>query len=157
MSKPSKKGVFSKIMRYIGRYKYLLALSVLFAAVSAILTLLVPVFIGDAIDLIVSKGKVDFAGIGSILLKIGVVISVTAILQWLMNIFNNRITFNVVRDIRNEAFKRTQILPLSYIDTHPHGETVSRIIADVDQFADGLLMGLTQLFTGVITILGTLV
>lgn len=157
MSKPSKKGVFSKIMRYIGRYKYLLALSVLFAAVSAILTLLVPVFIGDAIDLIVSKGKVDIAGIGSILLKIGVVISITAILQWLMNIFNNRITFNVVRDIRNEAFRRTQILPLSYIDTHPHGETVSRIIADVDQFADGLLMGLTQLFTGVITILGTLV
>ncbi|MBQ5717430.1 MAG: ABC transporter ATP-binding protein [Clostridia bacterium] len=157
MSKPSKKGVFSKIMRYIGRYKYLLALSVLFAAVSAVLTLLVPVLIGDAIDLIVSKGNVDFAGIDSILLKIGVVISVTAILQWLMNIFNNRITFNVVRDIRNEAFKRTQILPLSYIDTHPHGETVSRIIADVDQFADGLLMGLTQLFTGVITILGTLV
>ncbi|MBQ9846210.1 MAG: ABC transporter ATP-binding protein [Clostridia bacterium] len=157
MSKPSKKGVFSKIMRYIGRYKYLLALSVLFAAVSAILTLLVPVFIGDAIDLIVSKGRVDFAGIGSILFKIGVVISITAILQWLMNIFNNRITFNVVRDIRNEAFRRTQILPLSYIDTHPHGETVSRIIADVDQFADGLLMGLTQLFTGVITILGTLV
>ena len=157
MSKPSKKGVFSKIMRYIGRYKYLLALSVLFAAVSAVLTLLVPVLIGDAIDLIVSKGKVDFAGIDSILLKSGVVISVTAILQWLMNIFNNRITFNVVRDIRNEAFRRTQILPLSYIDTHPHGETVSRIIADVDQFADGLLMGLTQLFTGVITILGTLV
>ncbi|MBQ5889877.1 MAG: ABC transporter ATP-binding protein [Clostridia bacterium] len=157
MSKPSKKGVFSKIMRYIGRYKYLLALSVLFAAVSAVLTLLVPVFIGDAIDLIVSKGKVDFAGIGSILLKIGVIISITAILQWLMNIFNNRITFNVVRDIRNEAFKRMQILPLSYIDTHSHGETVSRIIADVDQFADGLLMGLTQLFTGVITILGTLV
>ena len=157
MSKTSKKGVFSKIMRYIGRYKYLLALSVLFAAVSAVLTLLVPVLIGDAIDLIVSKGRVDFAGIGSILLKIGVVISVTAILQWLMNIFNNRITFNVVRDIRNEAFRRTQILPLSYIDTHPHGETVSRIIADVDQFADGLLMGLTQLFTGVITILGTLV
>lgn len=157
MSKTSKKGVFSKIMRYIGRYKYLLALSVLFAAVSAVLTLLVPVLIGDAIDLIVSKGKVDFAGIDSILLKSGVVISVTAILQWLMNIFNNRITFNVVRDIRNEAFRRTQILPLSYIDTHPHGETVSRIIADVDQFADGLLMGLTQLFTGVITILGTLV
>ena len=157
MSKPSKKGVFSKIMRYIGRYKYLLALSVLFAAVSAVLTLLVPVFIGDAIDLIVSKGKVDFAGIGSILLKIGVIISITVILQWLMNIFNNRITFNVVRDIRNEAFKRMQILPLSYIDTHSHGETVSRIIADVDQFADGLLMGLTQLFTGVITILGTLV
>lgn len=157
MSKPSKKGVFSKIMRYIGRYKYLLALSVFFAAVSAVLTLLVPVLIGDAIDLIVSEGNVDFAGIGSILLKIGVVISVTAILQWLMNIFNNRITFNVVRDIRNEAFRRTQILPLSYIDTHPHGETVSRIIADVDQFADGLLMGLTQLFTGVITILGTLV
>ncbi|MBQ2815731.1 MAG: ABC transporter ATP-binding protein [Clostridia bacterium] len=157
MSKSSKKGVFSKIMRYIGRYKYLLALSVLFAAVSAVLTLLVPVFIGDAIDLIVSKGKVDFAGIGAILLKISVIISVTAILQWLMNIFNNRITFNVVRDIRNEAFRKTQVLPLSYIDTHPYGETVSRIIADVDQFADGLLMGLTQLFTGVITILGTLV
>ncbi|MBQ2423010.1 MAG: ABC transporter ATP-binding protein, partial [Clostridia bacterium] len=157
MSGSTKKGTFSKIMRYIGRYKYLLALSMFFAAASAVLTLLVPVFIGDAIDLIVSKGKVDFAGIGAILLKIGVIVSITAILQWLMNIFNNRITFNMVRDIRNEAFKKTQILPLSYIDTHPHGETVSRIIADVDQFADGLLMGLTQLFTGVITILGTLV
>lgn len=157
MSGSTKKGTFSKIMRYIGRYKYLLALSMFFAATSAVLTLLVPVFIGDAIDLIVSKGKVDFAGIGAILLKIGVIVSITAILQWLMNIFNNRITFNMVRDIRNEAFKKTQILPLSYIDTHPHGETVSRIIADVDQFADGLLMGLTQLFTGVITILGTLV
>ena len=157
MSGSTKKGTFSKIMRYIGRYKYLLALSMFFAAASAVLTLLVPVFIGDAIDLIVSKGKVDFAGIGAILLKIGVIVSITAILQWLMNIFNNRITFNMVRDIRNEAFKKTQILPLSYIDTHPHGETVSRIIADVDQFADGLLMGLTQLFTGVITILVTLV
>ena len=157
MSGSTKKGTFSKIMRYIGRYKYLLALSMFFAATSAVLTLLVPVFIGDAIDLIMSKGKVDFAGIGAILLKIGVIVSITAILQWLMNIFNNRITFNMVRDIRNEAFKKTQILPLSYIDTHPHGETVSRIIADVDQFADGLLMGLTQLFTGVITILGTLV
>ena len=157
MSGSTKKGAFSKIMRYIGRYKYLLALSMFFAAASAVLTLLVPVFIGDAIDLIVSKGKVDFAGIGAILLKIGVIVSITAILQWLMNIFNNRITFNMVRDIRNEAFKKTQNLPLSYIDTHPHGETVSRIIADVDQFADGLLMGLTQLFTGVITILGTLV
>ncbi len=157
MSGSTKKGTFSKIMRYIGRYKYLVALPMFFSAASAVLTLRVPVFIGDAIDLIVSKGKVDFAGIGAILLKIGVIVSITAILQWLMNIFNNRITFNMVRDIRNEAFKKTQILPLSYIDTHPHGETVSRIIADVDQFADGLLMGLTQLFTGVITILGTLV
>ena len=152
----SKKGVFLKIMRYIGRYKYLLLLSVLFAAVSAILTLLVPVYIGDAIDLIVSKGNVDFGGIVPILLKIAVIIAVTALLQWLMNIFNNRITYNVVRDIRNEAFRKTQALPLSYIDTHSHGETVSRIITDVDQFADGLLMGLTQLFTGVVTILGTL-
>ena len=152
----SKKGVFSKIMRYIGRYKYLLLLSVLFAAVSAILTLLVPVYIGDAIDLIVSKGNVDFGGIVPILLKIAVIIAVTALLQWMMNIFNNRITYNVVRDIRNEAFRKTQALPLSYIDTHSHGETVSRIITDVDQFADGLLMGLTQLFTGVVTILGTL-
>ena len=152
----SKKGVFLKIMRYIGRYKYLLLLSVLFAAVSAILTLLVPVYIGDAIDLIVSKGNVDFGGIVPILLKIAVIIAVTALLQWLMNIFNNRITYNVVRDIRNEAFRKIQALPLSYIDTHSHGETVSRIITDVDQFADGLLMGLTQLFTGVVTILGTL-
>ena len=152
----SKKGVFLKIMRYIGRYKYLLLLSVLFAAVSAILTLLVPVYIGDAIDLIVSKENVDFGGIVPILLKIAVIIAVTALLQWLMNIFNNRITYNVVRDIRNEAFRKTQALPLSYIDTHSHGETVSRIITDVDQFADGLLMGLTQLFTGVVTILGTL-
>lgn len=154
--KKAKKGTFKKVLRYIGRYKYLLALSVIFAALSAALTLYVPILIGNAIDCIIGTGKVDFNAVFGILVKVGITVGVTALFTWLMNTLNNRITFHVVRDIRNEAFRKIEILPLSYIDTHPYGEVVSRVIADVDQFADGLLMGFTQLFTGVITILGTL-
>ena len=154
--KKAKKGTFKKVLHYIGRYKYLLALSVIFAALSAALTLYVPILIGNAIDCIIGTGKVDFNAVFGILVKVGITVGVTALFTWLMNTLNNRITFHVVRDIRNEAFRKIEILPLSYIDTHPYGEVVSRVIADVDQFADGLLMGFTQLFTGVITILGTL-
>ncbi len=151
------KETLKKVLRYIGIYKIFLAVSILFAAVSVCLTLYVPILTGDAIDLIVNKGLVDFVGLGKILLKIGVTVGITALLQWLMNVCNNKITYNVIRDIRRDAFDRLQSLPLRYIDSHPTGEVVSRVIADVDQFADGLLMGFTQLFTGVMTILVTLI
>lgn len=153
----AKKGTLKKVLKLIGRYKYLLAISVVFAAVSSALTLYVPILIGQAIDQIIGKNNVGFDAIVSILIKVGVIVAVTAVLQWVMNTLNNRITFNVVRDIRNEAFQKIQILPLGYIDSHPSGEVVSRMIADVDQFADGLLMGFTQLFTGIVTIVGTFI
>ncbi len=152
-----KKGTFRKIIKRIGRYKYLLLLSVIFAAASALLSLYVPILIGRAIDCIVGKGNVDFDTIFALLVQVGATVGVSALLQWLMNTLNNRITFQVVRDIRNEAFSKLMILPLKFIDSNSHGDIVSRIIADVDQFADGLLLGFTQLFTGVVTILGTLV
>ena len=145
-----------KVLRRLKRYRFLLALSVLFAAVTVALTLYVPVLVGEAIDLILGPGQVDFTGIAALLVRIAWIVAVTALLQWLMNTINNKITYQVVRDVRDEAFRRIQILPLKYLDAHPHGEIVSRVIADVDQFADGLLMGFTQLFTGVVTILGTL-
>lgn len=151
------KGTLKKVLKYIGIYKIFLALSLIFAAASVVLTLYVPILTGRAIDLIVAAGRVDFIGLGEILLKIGVTVGITAVLQWLMNVCNNKITYNVVRDIRRDAFEKIEILPLKYIDSHPTGEIVSRVIADVDQFADGLLMGFTQLFTGVMTILGTLI
>ncbi len=152
-----KKRTFRKIIKRIGRYKYLLLLSVIFAAASALLSLYVPILIGRAIDCIVGKGNVDFDTIFALLVQVGATVGVSALLQWLMNTLNNRITFQVVRDIRNEAFSKLMILPLKFIDSNSHGDIVSRIIADVDQFADGLLLGFTQLFTGVVTILGTLV
>ena len=145
-----------KVLRRLKRYRFLLALSILFAAVTVALTLYVPVLVGEAIDLILGPGQVDFTGIAALLVRIAWIVAVTALLQWLMNTINNKITYQVVRDVRDEAFRRIQILPLKYLDAHPHGEIVSRVIADVDQFADGLLMGFTQLFTGVVTILGTL-
>lgn len=150
------KGTLKQVLTYLKPYWGLVALSVLFSAVTVALTLYVPVLIGDAIDLIVGKGNVDFAGIISILIKIGVSVAATAVVQWLVNTINNKITYQVVRDVRDQAFARLQILPLSYLDSKPVGEIVSRVIADVDQFADGLLLGFTQLFTGVVTILGTL-
>lgn len=131
-------------------------ISVVFATVIVALTLYVPILIGDAIDLITDEG-VNFTLIGSYLLRVGIVVLMTSILQWCMNVINNKVTFQVVRDIRKEAFDKLQVLPLKYLDAHSTGEIVSRIITDVDQFADGLLMGFTQLFTGVVTILGTLV
>lgn len=145
-----------KVLLYIRRYLFLLVLSLVFAVVSVLATLYVPVLTGDAIDWILGPGNVDFPNIIRILIQIGVVIAITALAQWLMNVCNNKITYGVVRDIRNDAFAKIQSLPLKYIDGHSHGELVSRVVADVDQFADGLLMGFTQLFTGVLTILGTL-
>ena len=119
-------------------------------------TLYLPLLIGDAVDCLFGTGKVDFEGIFSILKRMGIVIAITALAQWVMNVCNNKMTYQIVRDIRNEAFEKIEILPLKYIDSHAHGEIVSRVIADVDQFSDGLLMGFTQLFTGIITIVGTL-
>ena len=155
--KKIKSGTIKKVLKFIGKYKYLLFLAVLFAAVSASLMLYVPILVGSAIDFIVSKENVDFESVFAILLKVGVIVGLAALLQWLMNTVNNRITYHVVRDIRNEAFKKIEKLPLKYIDSHSYGDIVSRVIADVDTFADGLLMGFTNLFTGVVTILGTLV
>lgn len=145
-----------KVLHYIGRYKILMMLSIILAAITVAMSLYIPILIGNAIDMIVGKGEVNFAVITSILIKVGIIIAVTALLQWIMNTINNNVTFQIVRDVRDEAFKKLQKLPLSYIDSHRHGEIVSRIIADVDQFADGLLMGFTQFFTGVVTIFGTL-
>lgn len=152
----AQKGTLRKVLKYIQRHGFFMVLSILFAAITVALTLYTPILIGDAIDLIVGKGQVDFAGIAAILIKTGIIIGITALIQWLMNTINNRITYHVVRDIRNEAFRKIEILPLSYIDAHPYGDIVNRVIADADQFADGLLMGFTQLFTGIVTILGTL-
>ncbi len=155
-TKGNQKEIIHKILQRIKKYWFFVFLSILFAAVTVILTLYVPILIGDAINKIVTKGAVDFKGLGSIIIKIIVVIILTALFQWIMSICNNKITYHVVRDLRSEAFHKIEILPLSYIDNHSYGDIVSRVIADVDQFADGLLMGFTQLFTGVMTILGTL-
>ena len=153
----SNKGILKKVLNHIGRYKFVLFFSIVLAAVSVILTLYIPILTGEAVDCILGPGAVDFAGIMEILKKMTVIIIVTAIVQWLMNTCNNKIAYQVVRDVRDEAFKKLQILPLRYLDAHPHGDITSRIIADVDQFSDGLLMGFTQLFTGIVTIMGTLV
>ncbi|MDD6156433.1 MAG: ABC transporter ATP-binding protein [Lachnospiraceae bacterium] len=146
-----------KVLHYMKRHIPVLLLSVLFAAVTVVLTLYFPILTGQAIDLIVEKGLVDFAGLLQILGKGAIVIGLTAIAQWLMNLCNNKMTYQIVRDIRRDAFHKLERLPLSYIDSHSHGDMVSRIIADVDTFADGLLMGFTQLFSGVATIIGTLI
>lgn len=148
--------VLKKVLSYLKKYSGLMLLSVLFAAVIVGLTLYVPILIGNAIDAIV-EGAVNFELIWYYLTRVIIVVMITALLQWLMNVINNHVTYHVVRDIRKEAFDKLQILPLKYVDAHPYGEIVSRMITDVDTFADGLLMGFTQLFTGVVTILGTLV
>lgn len=145
-----------KVLRYIKAYRVFLALSLFFAVVTVALTLYFPVLTGQVIDHILAPGQVEFAFIMDLLWKMGLLILVTALAQWLMNVCNNKITYEVVQDVRREAFAKIEILPLKFIDAHSHGELVSRVIADVDQFADGLLMGFSQLFTGVITILGTL-
>ncbi len=152
----AQKGTLKKVLRYIRPYWPLVALSILLAAVTVAASLYIPILTGNAVDLILGPGQVDFAGILRILIQICGIIAIAALAQWLMSLFNNRITYRVVRDIRNKAFDQLQKLPLKYLDGHPTGQIVSRVIADVDQFADGLLMGFTQLFTGVITILGTL-
>lgn len=145
-----------KVLRYIRKYWFYLAASLLMAALTVTLTLYLPILTGRVIDLITGKGDVDFPGIFRILRAMGAAIAVTAAAQWIMNVCNNKMAYRIVQDVRNEAFRRIEILPLGYIDGHSYGEVVSRVIADVDQFSDGLLMGFTQFFTGVITILGTL-
>lgn len=145
-----------KVMHYLKHYIPILILSVVLATVTVALTLYFPILTGRAIDLILDKGNVDFPGILAIAKEGAIVIGITAAAQWIMNMCNNRMTYNIVRDIRRDAFERIEHLPLSYIDSHSHGDMVSRIIADVDTFADGLLMGFTQLFTGLATIIGTL-
>ena len=156
MEKMQKKGTLKKVLHSIRKYWYLVALSLLLACVTVASTLYVPILTGQAVDLLLGKGSVDFPAIGGILVQIAVMIGITALSQWVMNLCNNRITYGVTRDLRDAAFRQLTVLPLKFIDGHPVGDIVSRVIADVDQFADGLLMGFTQLFTGVITILGTL-
>ena len=151
------KQILNRVFSYVGRYKIHLAFSLLLAAVSVAGTLYVPVLLGNVIDFIVDKGKVDFDGMVPILVEVCVIVGVVALSQWIMNVLNNKITFGVVKDMRDKAFSKIEKLPVSYIDSHPSGEVVSRVIADVDQFADGLLMGFTQFFTGIITIIGTLI
>ena len=145
-----------KVLRYLKHYRLLFALSLLLAVAVVGLTLYLPILTGDAIDLIVAPGQVDFEALSPLLLRGIIIICVTALCQWLMNICNNRITFGVVRRLRHDAFVRIQSLPLSYLDRRPVGDTVSRVITDADQFTDGLLMGFSQFFTGILTILGTL-
>ncbi len=158
MAKASKaqKGTLKKVLHHVRRYLPFVGLSVLLAAVSVASTLLIPVYTGDAVDLILGPGQVDFDGLFRLMQRMGVVLAAGAAAQWLMNLCNNRITYSVIRDLRREAFEKIQQLPLSYLDGRTTGEVVSRVVADVDQFADGLLMGFTQLFTGVLTIVGTL-
>ena len=161
MSAPKKntrqKETLIKVLHHLKKYRIYLILSILLAALTVALNLYVPKLTGNAVDLIVSKGHVDFPGVLRIVIQIGVCTLITAAAQWIMSTLNNKMTYQIVADIRNEAFQKIEILPLKYIDEHSNGEIVSRVIADVDQFADGLLMGFTQFFTGVATIVGTLV
>ena len=150
------KSTLKRILDYIGSYKWMVVLSLVLAAVTVATTLYAPILVGEGVDLILGPGNVDFAGLFLILRKIAVIIAITASAQWLMNHINNQITYRVVKDIRTKAFNHLEVLPLSYIDSHQYGDVISRIIADIDQFSEGLLMGFTQLFTGVLTILGTL-
>lgn len=156
MKKSRQAKTLKQVMVYIENYKIFLALSLAFAVATVVSTLYVPVLAGQVVDHIVGPGQVEFPVIFRLLRKIVVIIGLTALAQWLMNVCNNKITYEVIQDIRREAFAKIEILPLKFIDGHSHGELVSRVIADVDQFADGLLMGFSQLFTGVVTIFGTL-
>ena len=151
-----KSSTLKKVLNYVKKHGAALVLTILLAAVTVGLSLYIPILVGRAIDCIIEAGKVDFAAIFPILVQIAVLAGGAALAQWLSGVLNNRITYRVVQDIRADAFRKLQILPLSYIDSHAHGDTVSRVIADVDQFADGLLMGFTQLFSGVVTILATI-
>lgn len=155
-NKSSQTATLLKVLSYIKKYKLYIILSLVTAAVTVASSLYIPILTGDAIDYIIGPGKVDYSAILKIIIEACVVMGITAISQWIMNTCNNRITFHVVRDIRDEAFKKIEILPLKYIDANSYGDIVSRVIADTDQFADGLLMGFTQLFTGVLTIVGIL-
>lgn len=149
--------IIKKVLDYIGKYKIFLVASVILAAVSVILTLYIPILTGQAVDYIIGPAHVDFAAVFDVLVTMAIVIGLTAIVQWLMNACNNKIAYQVVRDVREDAFRKLEILPLKYIDGHDHGDIIGRVIADVDQFSEGLLMGFTQFFTGVVTIIGTLI
>ena len=152
----TQRATIQKVWNYLRHYRIFLVLSIVLATVVVALQLYIPILTGDAIDCIVGKGNVDFDGIFAILKKMGIVILIAAVCQWIMNVCNNKITYHTIRDVRQKAFEKIEILPLKYVDDHSYGEIVSRVIADVDQFADGLLMGFTQIFTGVVTNLGTL-
>ena len=151
----SQAATLKEVIRRLGRYRIFLVFSILFATVSVALTLYIPKLTGHAVDYVIGKGEVNFPGVIQVMIQIGVCTLITALAQWLMNVCNNKMTYQMVQDIRNEAFDKIEQLPLKYIDGHPYGEVVSRVIADVDQFSDGLLMGFTQLFTGIATIIGT--
>lgn len=153
----NQKVTVKKIFKYLTHYKLSIIFSLLFAFITVAGQLAIPVLQGKAIDRIIGAGNVDIKGIITILIIIAVTVATTALFQWIMNVINNKITYSIVRDIRKDAFEKLQILPVNYVDTHPAGEIVSKVIADVDQFTDGLLMGFTQFFTGIMTIIGTLV
>ena len=156
MQKTNNKATMKRVLKYIRKYTPALVLSLLLAGLTVLLTLYIPILTGNAVDLIIGKGQVDMPGIFSIMKKIAIAMIITAVGQWVMNTCNKYITYHVIRDIRTDAFAKLEILPLKYLDAHAYGDIVSRVIADVDTFADGLLMGFTQLFTGVLTILCTL-
>lgn len=156
MKKGKNNDTIKKVLKYIKKYRISVILSLFFAAVTVVLTLYLPILTGDAVDYMLGKGQVDFEKLASLIGRMAVIICATGISQWIMNICNNKITYKVVKDIREDAFSRMEILPLKYLDAHAPGDIVSRIIADADQFADGLLMGFTQAFTGVLSIIGTL-
>ena len=156
MHKTSQMVTLKKVLRYMKKYIPLLVISILLATVTVAMTLYFPILIGDALDFILEKGAVDFDGIKDIAQKVIIVVAVNAVAQWIMNVCNNKMTYHIVMDIRKDAFRKIEKLPLRFLDVHPHGDIVSRVIADVDTFAEGLLMGFTQLFTGIATIVGTL-
>ncbi|MBQ9827364.1 MAG: ABC transporter ATP-binding protein, partial [Lachnospiraceae bacterium] len=157
MKKGTSMNTFKKLMKYMGGYKVLLFLAVLMACAVVVMTLYIPVLFGDAIDLIIGKGNVDLEGIGALMLKAGIIAGAAALIQWIMNIINNSITYRMVKDLREKAFRHIQTLPLSYLDSHATGDLVSRLIADADTLSDGLLLGLTQFFTAIVTIIVTLI
>ena len=156
-SKQMQKKTIKRVLSFIKPYQHYVWLSLIFALITVVTTLYAPIVTGDAIDFIIAKGQVDFEGLKPLLIKFGVVILITAFAQWFMSLCNNKITYRVVKDIRVSAFEKLNHLPLRYVDNKQYGEIVSRVINDVDQFSEGLLMGFTQLFTGVITIVGTLI
>ena len=149
--------ILRKVLRRVRRYRAVLILSLVLAFGYVAMTLYIPILVGKAIDAMIGAGRVDFPALTGYLIRVAVCAGVAGLAQWIMNEMNNRITYRVTKDMRDEAFRHIQSLPLSYLDSHPQGDLVSRVISDVDTFADGLLMGFTQLFTGVLTILGTLI
>ena len=153
----NQKDILKKVLKYIKKYNIYMIVSIITALITVVSTLYFPILTGDAVDMIIGKGNVDITGIKQLMVKMFIVIAITAISQWIMNVSNNKMAYSIIQDMRNRAFEKLQILPLKYIDGKPHGDVVSRVVADVDQFSEGLLMGFTQAFTGAITIIGTLI